>query len=160
MVAPPLRDRGDDIVVLANHFLKVFSAQYQKAIQGFGSDALAAMKSYSWPGNVRELENKVKRAVIMSEKKTLTPADLDLSPPAEESHADSLKEVRGAAEREHVVEGPGEMRLEHHEGGPGAGDQPADPARLHKKAQYIKGLGSLNEGVGRFYSPPKSGDDL
>jgi two-component system NtrC family response regulator len=47
LVAPPLRDRGDDIVVLANHFLKSFSGQYQKAIRGFGADALAAMKSYS-----------------------------------------------------------------------------------------------------------------
>jgi two-component system NtrC family response regulator len=103
LVAPPLRNRGDDIVVLANHFLKSFSTQYHKAIQGFRSDALAAMKSYHWPGNVRELENKLKRAVIMSEKMRLTPADLDLSPPGVESHAaDSLKEVRNAAEREHV----------------------------------------------------------
>jgi two-component system NtrC family response regulator len=104
LVAPPLRDRGDDIVVLANHFLKSFSNQYLKAIQGFRSDALAAMKAYSWPGNVRELENKVKRAVIMSEKKTLTPMDLDLAPQESVSPAaDSLKEVRNAAEREHVV---------------------------------------------------------
>jgi two-component system, NtrC family, nitrogen regulation response regulator NtrX len=103
MVAPPLRDRGDDIAVLANHFLKSFSAQYQKAVRRFGADALAAMKSYPWPGNVRELENKVKRAVIMSEKKTLTPMDLDMEPAAGESLGDSLKEVRSAAEREHVV---------------------------------------------------------
>jgi two-component system NtrC family response regulator len=52
---------------------------------------------------VRELENKVKRAVIMSEKKTLTPMDLDLEPAAGESPGDSLKEVRSAAEREHVL---------------------------------------------------------
>jgi two-component system, NtrC family, response regulator len=103
MVAPPLRDRGEDIVVLANYFLKSFSTQYHKAIQGFRADALAAMKSYPWPGNVRELENKVKRAVIMSEKKSLTPMDLDLSPPAEENHVNSLKDVRSAAEREHIT---------------------------------------------------------
>jgi two-component system NtrC family response regulator len=102
LTAPPLRDRGDDIVVLANHFLTSFSGQYKKAIRGFGADALAAMKSYPWPGNVRELENKVKRAVIMSEKKTLTPIDLDLAPPGEVHHADSLQEVRTTAEKEHV----------------------------------------------------------
>ena len=103
LVAPPLRDRGEDIIALANHFVRSFSAQYQKAIHGFGTDAVAAMRSYPWPGNVRELENKVKRAVIMSEKKTLTPADLDLSSPRETLMADTLKEVREAAEREHVT---------------------------------------------------------
>jgi two-component system NtrC family response regulator len=104
LVAPALRERGEDIVVLANHFLTKFSTQYRKAIQGFRSDALLAMKIYSWPGNVRELENKVKRAVIMSDKKTLTPVDLDLEPPVEVSlSADSLKEVRNAAEKEHVI---------------------------------------------------------
>jgi two-component system NtrC family response regulator len=103
LVAPPLRDRGDDIVVLANYFLKSFSTQYQKAIRGFGTDALAAMQSHPWSGNVRELENKVKRAVIMSEKKTLTPADLDLAPTGEETRGVSLKEVRSAAEKDHVV---------------------------------------------------------
>lgn len=103
LTAPPLRDRGDDIAVLANYFPKSISTQYRKSIRGFGAEALAAMKSYSWPGNVRELENKVKRAVIMSEKKTLTPADLDLAPAEEGSSADSLKEVRDAAEKDHVV---------------------------------------------------------
>ena len=103
LTAPPLRDRGEDIVELANYFLKKFSTQYHKSIRGFGTDALAAMQSHPWPGNVRELENKVKRAVIMSEKKSLTPMDLDLSPPAEENHVNSLKDVRSAAEREHIV---------------------------------------------------------
>jgi two-component system, NtrC family, response regulator len=103
MIAPPLRDRGDDIVVLANHFLKRFAAQYRAAVQGFRSDATVAIRSYGWPGNVRELENKVKRAVIMSDKKMLTPADLDLSPQSEEHHVDSLRDVRSAAERDHVV---------------------------------------------------------
>ena len=52
---------------------------------------------------MRELENKVKRAVIMSEKKTLTPADLDFAPPVGLEHADSLKEMRSTAEREHII---------------------------------------------------------
>ena len=103
LVAPPLRDRGEDIVVLANYFLKLFAGQYRVAVHGFRSDAMAAIRSYAWPGNVRELENKVKRAVIMSEKKTLTPTDLDLAPAGEENLSDSLKEVRSAAERDHIT---------------------------------------------------------
>jgi two-component system, NtrC family, response regulator len=103
MVAPPLRERGEDIVVLANNFLKKFAGQYRKAVHGFRSDAMIAIRSYAWPGNVRELENKVKRAVIMSEKRSLTPKDLDLSPPEEQVHNHTLKDVRSAAEREHIL---------------------------------------------------------
>jgi len=103
MVAPPLRDRGEDIAALADYFLKLFAGQYRRTVHGFRSDAIVAMRSYAWPGNVRELENKVKRAVIMSEKKSLTPADLDLSPPAEEHNGNSLREVRSAAEKDHIV---------------------------------------------------------
>jgi two-component system NtrC family response regulator len=103
MVAPPLRDRGEDIVVLANHFLKMSAVQYRKAVRGFRSDAMAALRSHSWPGNVRELENKVKRAVILSEQKLLTPMDLDLTLPVEENPAHSLRDVRTVAEREHIV---------------------------------------------------------
>lgn len=104
MVAPPLRDRGEDVVVLANHFLKASAAQYRKSVQGFRSDAIVAIRSHSWPGNVRELENKVKRAVILSEKKLLTPADLDLPLPTEAlQNGSSLRDVRSAAEREHIT---------------------------------------------------------
>jgi two-component system NtrC family response regulator len=80
----------------------LFSSAYHKPVHGFGADALAAIRSYLWPGNVRELENKVKRAVIMSEKKTLTPTDLDLALSGVVEHAESLLEVRTSAEKDHV----------------------------------------------------------
>ena len=58
---PPLRDRGEDIVVLAQYFLNQYREQYGSKPRGFTNQALLAMKNYFWPGNVRELENRVKK---------------------------------------------------------------------------------------------------
>ena len=101
LVLPPLRERGEDAVLLAKVFLQTFSLQYQKDIAGFSSEALVAVKSYSWPGNVRELENRVKRAVIMGEGRLLTMSDLEL-PLTEASMSKSLREVRDQLEKEQV----------------------------------------------------------
>ncbi|MGZ8428069.1 MAG: sigma-54-dependent transcriptional regulator [Candidatus Deferrimicrobiaceae bacterium] len=76
---PPLRERTDDIPVLAEHFLGKYAPAGGRRVQGFRPDAMEAMKRYAWPGNVRELENLVERLVILSrgawlEKKDLPPA--------------------------------------------------------------------------------------
>lgn len=63
---PPLRERVDDIELLAEHFLKRHLARYRKPIAGFEPSALAALKAYAWPGNVRELDHAIERAVLMS----------------------------------------------------------------------------------------------
>jgi two-component system, NtrC family, response regulator HydG len=63
---PPLRERRDDVPVLAMHFLNAYAAKNQKNIHGFSEDALGAMVTYDWPGNVRELENAVERAVVLT----------------------------------------------------------------------------------------------
>ena len=76
---PPLREREGDVVVLAQHFLNSFNRLYYKQISGFTDDAMSAMSSYAWPGNVREIENRVKRAVVMSDGKRITAPDLDLA---------------------------------------------------------------------------------
>jgi two-component system response regulator PilR (NtrC family) len=68
---PPLRDRADDIVILANHFLKKFAGQMGKQIQRISNEALQMMKSYDWPGNVRVLENTIERAVAMESTEEL-----------------------------------------------------------------------------------------
>lgn len=73
---PPLRERGDDIVLLAHYFLRLFSEEYKKRVRRFSSAAVAYLKSYPWPGNVRELRNRMQRAIIMCESSTITPADL------------------------------------------------------------------------------------
>ncbi len=101
VVAPPLRERKGDITIWLTISAAECGDQWQK---GSGSAQKPCGDArHSWPGNVRELENRVKRAVIMSEKKQLSPADLDIAPAAQEEGTDSLKDVRSAAEREHVV---------------------------------------------------------
>jgi transcriptional regulator with GAF, ATPase, and Fis domain len=75
---PPLRERGEDIEVLATYFLNKYREQYNAKARGFTNQALLAMKSYYWPGNVRELENRVKKAVIMSDRALLNPEDMAL----------------------------------------------------------------------------------
>jgi len=73
---PPLRERGDDILLLANYFLRIFNEEYHKKIRRFSSAAVNFIKSYEWPGNVRELRNRVQRATIMSESTAIEPSDL------------------------------------------------------------------------------------
>ncbi len=73
---PPLRDRPEDIPLLADHFLHRFSRRNEKPLSGMTAEALAAMSAYSWPGNVRELENTIERAVVLGRGSQLTLDDL------------------------------------------------------------------------------------
>jgi transcriptional regulator with GAF, ATPase, and Fis domain len=75
---PPLRDRGEDVVVIAKYFLHRFSDEYGGRIKGFTPNAVIAMRRYGWPGNIRELENRLKKAVVLADKALLGPEDLDL----------------------------------------------------------------------------------
>jgi two-component system response regulator HydG len=63
---PPLRARGDDVLLLAHHFLEKHSARHNKSVRGFVPEALEALVNHVWPGNVRELENAIERAVVFS----------------------------------------------------------------------------------------------
>jgi DNA-binding NtrC family response regulator len=96
LAQPPLRDRGHDIDLLAEHALKCYSAEGQRVIKGFSPCARKALHGYPWPGNVRELINRVRQAVVMAEGRLITAADLGLddvlalSPP-------TLEDVRTAA---------------------------------------------------------------
>jgi two-component system NtrC family response regulator len=75
---PPLRDRGDDMRLLAEYFLEFYSRQHKRRLKGFTQAALRAIQAHPWPGNVRELENSVQRAVILSMDAYLRPEDLEL----------------------------------------------------------------------------------
>ncbi len=75
---PSLAERSGDSVLLARHFANRFAREMNPKVQGLSADALAAIDGYGWPGNVRELENRIKRAVIMAEGKTIAAEDLDL----------------------------------------------------------------------------------
>jgi transcriptional regulator with PAS, ATPase and Fis domain len=73
---PPLRERGNDIIILANHFALRFSKELERPTPLFSDRALQVLKSYKWPGNVRELENVIQRLVVMSEGNIIDVADL------------------------------------------------------------------------------------
>jgi two-component system NtrC family response regulator len=98
---PPLRDREDDVVLIADALLRGFAAEAARKINGFSKDALAAMRAHAWPGNVRELENRVRRAAVMAEGSRLTATDLELSD-AGASPRQGLRELRAGLERETI----------------------------------------------------------
>jgi transcriptional regulator with PAS, ATPase and Fis domain len=79
---PPLRDRGNDIIILAEFFLKKYTFKYKKPEIKLNRQAIDKLLSYSWPGNVRELQHTIEKAVILSESSVLKPEDLYLKPPA------------------------------------------------------------------------------
>jgi DNA-binding NtrC family response regulator len=76
---PPLRERREDIPLLAQHFLKQHVERYRKAITGFDAGALEAMQGHAWPGNVRELDHAIERGVLMSTGKVIRAVDLNLN---------------------------------------------------------------------------------
>jgi DNA-binding NtrC family response regulator len=75
---PPLRERGEDVLRLAQRFLERHGQRYRRPVEGFSEAALSALRRYRWPGNVRELSHVVERAVLMSRGKSIGPADLRL----------------------------------------------------------------------------------
>jgi len=79
IVVPPLRDRGADIALLAEHFAARFARETEKRVHGIASEAVAMLMRHAWPGNVRELENVIHRAVILAESEIIQPHDLPLS---------------------------------------------------------------------------------
>jgi DNA-binding NtrC family response regulator len=87
---PPLRERGEDVVLLAQHFLSKYSASMNRVFSGFSSDALDALRDHHWPGNVRELENAIERAVVVGTPPMVTGDDLPIKPPREETTAGDM----------------------------------------------------------------------
>ena len=97
---PTLAERPGDAVLLAKAFLQRFASEMNPSVKGFAPDALAAIDAWPWPGNVRELENRVKRAVIMTDGKLVCAGDLDLSSDGEEgAEVLNLKSARERADR-------------------------------------------------------------
>jgi two-component system NtrC family response regulator len=98
---PSLAERPGDAGLLARHFLKKYAESMKLAVRSFAPDALAAIDAWGWPGNVRELENRVKRAVIMADGKSVTAADLDLETVADALPV-NLKAAREIADRKTI----------------------------------------------------------
>jgi transcriptional regulator with GAF, ATPase, and Fis domain len=92
---PPLRERGEDVVLLARFFLQKLARELGSRARGFTPAALVAMRKYPWPGNIRELENRVKKAALLADRPLVGPEDLDLGP---ESFAPVLPLAQAAEE--------------------------------------------------------------
>jgi len=93
---PPLRQRPEDILELAQFFLKVFMRETKKQFDGFSQDALEAMLSYSWPGNVRELQNCIERACVMGKNRLVGRGDLFFKPENDSSGEATERNLKNA----------------------------------------------------------------
>jgi DNA-binding NtrC family response regulator len=103
LTPPPLRERGNDIILLANYFLETFRGS-DSYLSGFTSQALETIANHNWPGNVRELLNRVRRAVVMSENRLVSPQDLGFAEANFANHRImSLEQARTAAEK-HAIQ--------------------------------------------------------
>jgi DNA-binding NtrC family response regulator len=101
---PPLRERREDIPLLAAHFLETHARRYRKNVAGFAQPAMKALLDHAWPGNVRELEHVLERAVLMAGGTSITRADLGLQPPTEQRIDDmSIEEVEALLIRKALV---------------------------------------------------------
>ena len=96
LYVPALKERPEDIPVLAKHFLDTYSQEIGPKFRGFSSAAMDAITSYDWPGNVREMQNRIRRGVVMAEGDRIDPRDIDLETTGGE--AKSLREIRDEAE--------------------------------------------------------------
>ena len=99
---PPVRERPGDIMLLANHFLKIYAEELRRPLPAFSIDAVQAINEHDWKGNVREIGNRVKRAVIMSKSTAVTAFDLGLSGNATPASRFDLRQARLRAEAEVV----------------------------------------------------------
>ena len=101
---PPLRDRGEDVAIVAKDFLHRYGTQHGKRSVTFAPDAIRALIRYRWPGNVRELQNRVQRAVILADGKRVTAQDMELTAALEDLPPQTLREARESVERDLVVD--------------------------------------------------------
>src|SRR5689334_16887576 len=100
---PPLRDRREDIPILARYFMRLFALEHGRGPKDFTSEALDMLVDYSWPGNVRELRNEIERLVIMVQDDLIRPENLSLPNGTHPSRASTLHEARAQYEREFIV---------------------------------------------------------
>jgi DNA-binding NtrC family response regulator len=99
---PPLRNRGDDILLLIQHFIARFARESSKPVPKFSDTALQILKNYNWPGNVRELENVIHRIVIMNEAETIDAPDLPSLMRFSANRTTGINRTLAAVEAEHI----------------------------------------------------------
>ena len=91
---PPLRERREDVPLLAQHFSRKYAAEFDKSVTGFDDDAIQALVLYEWPGNVRELEYVIERAILFTGKTVIHVADIDLPQKKTSVSQESFKETK------------------------------------------------------------------
>ncbi len=101
---PPLRERREDIVPLAQAFLKTYAAQAGRMINGFEPEALDRLRSFDWPGNVRQLQNEVQRAVLMSEGSSILATDLSMRTSQSDDSFDTSFTLMEGMERNAIIQ--------------------------------------------------------
>ena len=94
IAVPALRERGDDVAVLAEHFARKYAPVAGKSVEGFAPDTLEALRAYAWPGNVRELEHAIERAVALARSPLLLPEDLPADVRAQAARVPELPQKR------------------------------------------------------------------
>jgi transcriptional regulator with GAF, ATPase, and Fis domain len=138
---PPLRDRGDDIAVLARYMVGRYAPEYGSAVRGLTPNAIAAIKRHRWPGNIRELENRIKKAVVLADKALLGPEDLDLSPDDLPSIL-PLADAKEKFQREYINE---VLALNAGNRTKTARDLGVDPRTIFRHLEKGEGEGALDE---------------
>jgi transcriptional regulator with GAF, ATPase, and Fis domain len=100
---PPLRDRGDDVLIIAKALLSKYADELKSSVRGYSPAALASIKKYAWPGNIRQLENRIKKALVLCDQTLLSPEDLDLGQDAETAIL-PLEKAKEEFQRRYVLE--------------------------------------------------------
>jgi transcriptional regulator with PAS, ATPase and Fis domain len=100
---PPLRERGDDVLIIAKALLSKYGDEMKSQVRGFNPTALAAIRKHGWPGNIRQLENRIKKALVLCDKTLLDAEDLDLGAEAQQPIV-PLEKAKEEYQRKYVLE--------------------------------------------------------
>jgi transcriptional regulator with PAS, ATPase and Fis domain len=100
---PPLRDRGDDVLIIAKMFLSKYAEELASPVRGYSPAAIAAVRKYHWPGNVRQLQNRIKKGLVLCEQTLLDADDLDLGE-AQSMGIMPLEKAKEEFQRRYVLE--------------------------------------------------------
>ena len=99
---PPLRERDEDVVLIARYLLERYAKEFDRPIKGFTSGALIALRKHAWPGNIRELENRLKKAVVLTDGTQISADDLDLGEETLSDRVLPLAEAKEAFQRRYI----------------------------------------------------------
>jgi DNA-binding NtrC family response regulator len=100
---PPVRERGDDVLLLAAHFLTELAPRIGRAPSRLSDAAAAALRAYAWPGNVRQVRNEIEHALLFANGPVIEPGDLRVRPAAAPSHADADTELTAMESAERTL---------------------------------------------------------